>query len=249
MVPPRRLGKHGQQMAIHPIQLLFGILTLTVVITTIPYALVGIEYRNRDNGLAYLVFVIGLGLWNGMVFLQLLSSEQRVKIFFLGLSVVGAVLAGLGWFLFASTAGVTSGLLARRDVYATVAFLGGVDVILAVTTPIHMLFWAPSADPGPPFGLAAVDLTVGYWLHTVFLAGLILAGTGLFWQRWRRGSESPYPRIYSVAGVTTVAVLLAGNLLAPWGLAVAPVVAVTLSTAGWFQASREQPFQWIRSLG
>lgn len=235
-------------MAARAIHWLLTVLSLAVVLSTIPYALVGIEYRNRDNGLAFLVFVIGLGVWNGMVVAQLLSSDPRVKVFFLGLSVVGAVLAGLGWFLFASTAGITSGVLARRDVYTVVALLGGIDIVFAVTTPVHTLYWLPAGLQGPMSGLAAVDLRAGYWLHTLLLTGLFLAGTALFWQSWRTGSDSPYPRIYTIAGLATVGVLLGSNALVPLGLGIAPVVAASLSTTGWFQASREQPFEWLREI-
>lgn len=234
-------------MPIQPSQWLFGILSLAVVLSTIPYALVGIEYRNRDNGLAYLLFVIGLGVWNGMIFAQLLSPDQVVKVFFLGLSIVGAVLAALGWFLFASTAGVTAGIFARRDVYTVVAILGGLDVILAVTTPMHSFYWYPLAVQETTLGFAAVELTVGYWLHTILLTVLFLGGTGLFWQSWRTGSISPYPPIYTVAGVATGTAVVGAVAFAPIGFGIAPLMAASLSTTGWFQASREQPFQWLHS--
>lgn len=233
----------------HPMTLILAVLAIAVVISTVPYALVGIEYRTRDNGLAYLLLVVGLGIWNAMFFAQLLSADPQVKVFFLGLSVVGAVQSGLGWFLFATTASVTSSVLNRRDVYSIVAILGGLDIILAVTTPVHTFYWEQTTVRTGPFGFAAVEPHIGYWLHTALIALLFTAGTVLFWDRWREGTDVRFPRAYTFAGMATVVVLVESNVIVPGGLGFAPLVAASLTTIGWLQASRGEPFAWIRSFG
>lgn len=226
---------------------LLAIGALAVVLSTVPYSLIGIEYRARDNGLAYLLFVTGLGVWNAMFVAQLLSGDPLVKVFFLGLAIVGAVQAAIGWFLFATTASVTSASLHRRSIYAAIGVLGGLDIIFAVTTPVHPFFWDPASITADPLGFAAVVPAVGYWFHTALIVGLFGAGTGLFWQAWRRGGDPRFPRAYTIAGSATILVLLAGAVLAPGGLELAPVIAASLTTIGWFQASRGRPFAWLRA--
>lgn len=231
---------------VQPIAVILAVGAIAVVLSTIPYSLIGIEYRDRDNGLAYLLLVIGLGIWNAMFVAQLLSSDPQVKVFFLGLSVVGSVQTGLGWFLFATTASVTADVFDRRDVYAAVGILGGLDIVLAVTTPVHPLYWQlPTIDAGP-VGFAAVDPAIGYWFHTALLVGLFGAGTVLFWRAGRSTLSGHYSRAYTIAGVTTVLVVIGGNGLAPGGLGLAPLAAVGLTTVGWLQASRGNPFAWLR---
>ena len=94
-------------VSISPVTAVFAALGSLAVATTVPYLVAAIEYRRRDNGLAYLLLVAGVGVWNAMTVVQLLTPDPLVKVFFLGLSVVGAVQAGLGWFLFATTASST----------------------------------------------------------------------------------------------------------------------------------------------
>lgn len=233
---------------VQPITGFLAIAAIAVVLSTVPYSLIGIEYRDRDNGLAYLLFVIGLGVWNAMFFAQLLSTDPQVKVFFLGLSVVGAVQSGLGWFLFASTASVSADIFRRRDVYAGVGILGGLDIIFAVSTPVHPFYWQPASIEAGIFGFAAVEPAIGYWLHTALLVGLYGAGTALFWIAWREDSDARYPRAYSLAGVATVLIIGGSNVLSPGGLGFSPLAAASLTTIGWFQASRGEPLAWLRSL-
>lgn len=229
-----------------PITLLLAIGALGGVLTTIPYALAAINYRQRDNGLAFLFLVAGVGVWNLMFVAQLLSPEPIIGGFFLALSIVGAVQSGLGWLLFASTASSTLDALSRRDVYATVSILSGIDIVLAVTAPVHSFFWQlPTAAAGPQM-FATVQPEIGYWLHTGLLVVLFGAGTALFANTWITQSNSTYPRAYTVAGTVTVVAILASNIFAPGGLSVASIVAVSLTSIGWLQASRGQPLAWLR---
>lgn len=227
---------------------LLAVGAIAAVLTTIPFLLAAIDYRQRDNGLAYLLLVAGVGVWNAMFVAQLLSTEPVIDVFFLALSVVGAVQAGLGWLLFASTASSTLDVLDRRDVYGLVSVLSGLDIVLAVTAPVHTIFWRlPTASTGVA-GFAAVEPEWGYWLHTGLLVVLFGAGTALFAETWRRESVGGYPRAYTIAGSATVLAVLGGNLLAPGGLGVSSIVAVGLTTTGWLQASRGEPLAWLRSL-
>ncbi len=230
-----------------PVTLVLALGAIGGVLTTIPYTLVGIKYRQRDNGLAYLLFVAGVGIWNLVFVAQLLSPEPLVGVFFLALAVVGGIQAGLGWLLFASTASSTINVLSRRDVYVAVSVLGGVDIVLAVTAPVHTFFWRlPTASLGP-FGFAAIQPELGYWLHTGLLVVLFGAGTALFAYTWKNHRASTYPRAYTIAGVVTVIAVIGSNGLAPGGLGVAPIAAVSLTTIGWIQATRGRPFAWLRS--
>lgn len=229
-----------------PVSLLLAIGAIVGVLSTIPFSLAAINYRQRDNGLAFLLLIAGVGVWNLMFVAQLLSPDPIIGGFFLALSVVGAVQSGLGWLLFASTASSTTNLLSRRDFYAGVSILSGIDIVLAVTAPVHTFFWQlPTASSGPQ-SFAAVHPELGYWLHTGLLVVLFGAGTALFAETWWSQPESTYPRAYTIAGSLTIVAIVGSNLLAPGGLGVAPIVAVSLSSVGWLQASRGQPLAWLR---
>lgn len=232
-------------VTVHPVTLLLTIGGLAVVITTVPFLLAAIDYRQRDNGLAYLLLVSGVAVWNAMSVAQLLSQDPLIQVFFLGLSVVGAIQAGLGWFLFASTANSTSSALTSRVVYATLSILGGLDIVLAVTAPVHTVFWQLPTASVEAFGFAAVQPAFGYWLHTALLVVLFGAGTALFAETWRDRSDVQYPRAYTIAGTATVLAIVGGNILVPGGLSVAPIVAGSLTTIGWLQASRGRPLAWL----
>lgn len=231
---------------IAPLTALLAALAVVAVVTTVPYALTAIDYRRRDNGLAYLLFVSGVGIWNGMFVVQLLAPEPQVKVFFLALSVVGAVLAGLGWFLFASTASSSSQRFNRRSVYVTASVLGGLDIALAVTAPVHDLYWI--AATGGPFDFAAITPGVGYWLHTALLAGLFGAGAWLFGEAWGRGTNVGFSRSYTLVGAFATVAVVGSNVIWPGGMGIAPLAAAALTTVGWFQASRGQALAGLRAL-
>jgi len=225
---------------------------LTVVsalaaLSTYPYVATAIAYRRRDNGLSYILLVLGVGIWSAMVAAQVLSTRPLVKTFFLALSVVGALLAGLGWFLFAGTASSTPPVPSQRLTYGGLAVLVGLDVALAVTSPIHDLYWvAPAGAPGSAF--AVVAPRIGYWLHTVLLVLLFGGGTLLFAAGWEEGTGLPYTRAYTVVGTATIIALVGSNVFAPGGLTVAPLAAVTLTTIGWVQARRGRVLGRLRAV-
>lgn len=228
-----------------PVSLLLAISAIVGALTTIPCGLAAITYRQRDNGLAFLLLVAGVGVWNLMFVAQLLSPEPLIGAFFLALSIVGAVQSGIGWFLFATTASSTVNLLSRRDVYAGVSILSGIDIVLAVTAPVHSFYWQLPIVSGPQT-FAAVQPELGYWLHTGLLVGLFGVGTALFAETWVNQPESTYPRAYTIAGSLTIVAIVGSNLLSPGGFGIAPIVAVSLTSTGWLQASRGQPLAWLR---
>lgn len=206
------------------------------VATTYLFVATAIEYRHRDNGLAYILFVLGVGVWNGTFAAQLVATDQTVEGFFLSLSLVGALLAALGWFLFAATASSTPELPARRPVFGAAAVLVGLGIALAMTTPIHDLYWQFDSAGGSAVGPA--DFAVGYWLHTALIAGLFGAGGGLFAAAWREGVGGRYARWYALLGALAVPAVVASNVLFAGALTVGPVVALALGTVGWLQAKR-----------
>lgn len=206
------------------------------VATTYLFVATAIEYRHRDNGLAYILFVLGVGVWNGTFAAQLVATDRTVEGFFLSLSLVGALLAGLGWFLFAATASSTPALPARYPVFGVASVLVGLGIALAMTTPIHDLYW--QFDPAAGSAVATADFAVGYWLHTALIAGLFGAGAGLFAAAWRDGVGGRYAYWYAVLGGLAVPAILASNILLAGALTVAPMVAVALGTVGWLQANR-----------
>jgi hypothetical protein len=232
--------------AIAPLTAALAALAVVAVVTTVPYALTAIDYRRRDNGLAYLLFVSGVGVWNAMFAVQLLAPEPAVKVFFLALSVVGAVLAGLGWFLFASTASSTSQRFNRQSIYVTASVLGGLDIALAVTAPVHDFYWVAVSGGGYEF--ATITPGVGYWLHTALLAVLFGVGAWLFRQAWRQGINVEFSRMYAVVGAVVVLAIVGSNVLWPGGRGIAPLAAASLMTIGWFQATRGEALRRIRVL-
>ncbi|MFQ3294853.1 MAG: hypothetical protein ACI8VE_001934 [Natrialbaceae archaeon] len=215
-----------------------------IVLAMHVYVATGISYRHRDNGLAYILFVLGVAVWNGIFAAQFLSTDPAINQFFLSLSIVGAVLAGLGWFMFASTAGSTPRVPGERVVFATTGVLVGIAIMLAVTTPVHSVLW--QIDPASTSLVAEITPAPGYWLYTVFLAGLFLAGVVLFGLAWSNGESLSYSRAYTVTGITTVVAILGSNILAPGGLTVAPLVTFQLATIGWLQAKRWSVVRFFR---
>lgn len=229
-----------------PLTVALGVVALFVVVSTVPYGMTAIDYRRRDNGLAYLLLVAGVGVWNAMFVVQLLAPDPLAKGFFLALMVVGAVQSGLGWFLFASTASSTDQRFNRRSLNATVSVLGGIDIALAVTAPVHDFYWLTATGEG--FAFAAVTPALGYWLHTALLAGLFGAGAWQFASAWQGGTNVEYSRAYTVAGVVVVVAVIASNAAWPGGRGVAPLAAGLLTTIGWFQARRGRALARLRAL-
>lgn len=230
-------------VTVNPVTAALAIGALVAVVSTVPYMLTAIEYRRRDNGLAYLLLVTGVGIWNLMFAAQLLSTEPIIAGFFLGLSVVGAVQSALGFFLFATTASSTSSALDRPSIYGVVGVLGGLDIVLAVTTPVHPFYWeVVDMTPG---GFAVIDPAIGYWLHTGLLVALFGSGALLFAEAAQRRPVDQFPRFYAVGGILTAVAIVGSNFLAPGGLGVAPVSALVLTSIGWIQASRGNPLAWL----
>ncbi|MFB6138269.1 MAG: histidine kinase N-terminal 7TM domain-containing protein [Halobacteriaceae archaeon] len=217
-------------------------------LTTYLYVATAIAYRHRDNGLAYILFVLGVGIWNGLFAAQFLTQNPLVDQFFLSLSMVGGLLAGLGWFLFAASASSTQRLPGARTWYAAGAVAVGIAITTTVTAPVHSFYWV--LDLSAPSQLLEINPMVGYWLHTALFVGLIGGGTSLFADAWRRGVSVPYTRAYTVAGLVTSLAIIGSNLLAPGGLSVAPLAGVGLATIGWLQAKRWSGWRsiWQRRL-
>lgn len=232
------------------VALLIVSLSVGFVLSTYPYLATAIAYRRRDNGLAYIVLIMGVGVWNGTFAAQLLSSDPFVEGYFLSLSTVGGLLAGLGWFLFAHTASSTPTVQQVRSVYGVLAVVVGTGIVLAITTPVHSLYWTTTTAAGPiPF--ATIVPAVGYWLHTLILVGLFGGGTILFGLAWRNGVDIVYTRAYTLFGSLTCVALVASNVLLPGGATLAPLAAGCLSTTGWIQAqkkSHSHPFGPLRRV-
>lgn len=226
---------------------LLGAASAVVALTTYPYVATAIAYRHRDNGLAFILFVLGVGVWSGMFAAQLLSQDPLVTEFFYGLSIVGASLAGLGWFLFASTASSTPRIPRPNLIYGSTAVTVGVSIILAVTSPVHGLYWTLQPESMPPTMYAAVVPSLGYWLYTQLLVVLFGAGTLLFAVAWERGVNASHARAYTIGGTATVAAVIGSNVLFPGGVSVTPLLVVSLTTIGWIQASHGRILARVRS--
>lgn len=216
------------------------------VVSHVPFGATAMRYRHRDNGLAFLLLVLGAGLWNGMFAAQTLSPDPTVKVFFLSLTVVGSLLAGLGWFLFATTASRTTDVLSTPAVYATIGVVAGLDVIFAITAPAHSLYWSIPETMPASLGFAVVVPHVGYWLHVGVLVGLFAAGAVLFAGAWEAELDVTYTRNYALLGTATVVAVVAGAIFAPGGLSVASLLAATLPAVGWLQARRGQVLRTLR---
>jgi len=225
-----------------------------IVLTTYPYLATGIAYRNRDNGLSYILFLMGVGVWNGLFAAQALDPRPIVKGFFFSIATLGAVLSGLGWLLFASTASSTPLLNRRRLVYHATALLAGIDITLAITTPTHSLYWTATSASSVSLAFANLSPDIGYWLHTVFLTALFGAGATLFAVAWRNGTDVAYTRLYTIAGFATAAAILGSSLVLPGTTSLAPLAAGSLTTIGWVQAQQKRyfqlprPYRWLNDL-
>lgn len=230
------------------VHLLLGLASLFGLLSTYPFTASAIAYRHRDNGLAYLVMVMGVGIWNGMLVAQLTTTDPAVTEFFFTLSTVGAVLAALGWFLFATTASSTTSAFTHRTVYGTVAILVGIDIFGLVTAPVHSMYWVVAVDQASLLSLAEIVPTIGYWYHTVLLVGLLGWGGLLFHDAWRAGRNVRY--MHGYVGVTSVLIIaIIGSVhVAPGGSTLAPVVAVGMTSIGWMQAERGRVRNSVRKV-
>ena len=227
---------------------LFAVGATLATLATLPSMATAIAYRQRDNGLAYIVFVLGIGVWNTMSVVQLLSPRPVIKGFFFALAIVGSLIAGLGWFLFCGTASSTPVVPNQRLVYGGIAVLVGVDILVAVTTPVHEFFWVLRPELTDPVGFAVINPLVGYYLHILLLGGLFAGGTGLFASVWQREQASRYIKAYVVLGTLTVVSVAVGALVTPGGLSVSPLLAAGLMIVGWVQARRGRVFRFLRPV-
>lgn len=218
------------------------------VVTMVPFMSTAIEYRQRDNGLAYIMFVLGIAVWNGMLLAQLMDPRPLIKGFFFSLSIVGSLIAGLGWFLFAGTASRTPLLPNRQLVYGSLAILVGLDIVAAVTAPAHTFYWALPPVAAETVGYAVIEPRVGYWLHTLLVGVLFAGGTILFALVWQDDRNVRYTRAYSLIGTVTVASIAASNFFAPGGFSATPLLAATIATVGWVQARRGRVFSFVRTV-
>lgn len=229
------MSQVGVDMAI---QTLLGGFAVLVLLSTYPFVATAIAYRRRDNGLAYILLLMGISVWNAMLAAQLLSSQPLVKGFFLSLSVVGSLLAALGWFLFACTASSTPHVPRKRLLYGSAAALTGVDILLAMTAPAHSVYWVVPEPSTLTTGFAVITPKLGYWLHIQLLVVLFGGGTLLFAAAWERGTDVRFTRLYTIAGTVTIASVLWSAIAVPGGTSVGPLLAASLSTIGWFQAQQ-----------
>lgn len=233
---------------VEPLTLALALGALTMLILSIPFVISAIDYRRRDNGLAYMLLVTGVAVWNGMLFTQLLSPDPWIQVYFHSLSVVGAVLSGLGFFLFATTASSTGDYLSRRGLYGAVGIFGGLDIVFAVTAPVHGFYWSMVGRDTGIVGFAVINPELGYWFHTVLLGSLFGAGAALFLNAWLDQPADRYRLAYVIAGTATATSIVLSNVAAPGGFGVASLAAGSLTSIGWLQASRGRPLAWIRAV-
>ncbi|ELY91419.1 histidine kinase N-terminal 7TM domain-containing protein [Natrinema altunense] len=225
-----------------------------VVLTTYPYLATAIAYRDRDNGLSYIVFLMGVAVWNGLFAAQVIDPRPIVKGFFFSIATLGAILAGVGWLLFASTASSTPLLPYQGAVYRFVALLAGLEIALAITNPAHALYWEIAGSSPDILAFTVIEPNVGYWLHTAFLVALFGAGTILFGLAWRRGTDVRYTRSYAMVGAATTVAIVGSNVFVAGTASVAPLAAGSLTTIGWVQAQQKRylqlprPYRWIGDL-
>lgn len=227
---------------------LLGAAALLAVFATVPFVAGALSYRSRDNGLSYLFFVGGVGFWNGMTVAQLLSPDPQITSFYLSLSLVGGLLAGLGWFLFAATASRTPAIPNRTQVFGLIAALVGTDIGFAIIAPTHTLYWDLPAGVGRTPDFARISPNAGLWLHTALLAGLFLFGAALFAIAWRAGEGGRYSIAYTGVASATALAVLAGAVFVPGGETVAPHLAAALAGIGWVQAQRGRVLDSLRAV-
>lgn len=232
---------------IHWIPWLLAAGAVFVALSIYPYTATAIAYRGSDNGLAYILLVIGVGVWNAMFAAQLLDHDPLIKGFFLSLSIVGASLAGLGWFLFAGTASSTTNIPKHQLLYGIGAIFVGINIFLVITSPAHELYWVVFSEASSPPTFAEITPKPLYWLQTLFLIVLFSAGTTLFAEAWNAGISTRYTGAYTIGGLITILSLIASNLLSPGGMTVAPLAAAALTTVGWLQANRGYLFAKYQS--
>lgn len=218
------------------------------VVAVIPFMMTAIAFRQRDNGLAYIMFVLGIGVWNGMLIAQLLTPRPLIKGFFFSLSIVGSLIAGLGWFLFAGTASSTPPVQNQQVIYGALGILVGIDIAAIVTAPAHTFYWVLLPAVSDPAGYVAISPRIGYWLHSLLLSALFAGGTALFASVWQAEQNVRYTRAYSLIGTVTVASIAGSAYLAPGGFSVTPLLAGVLATVGWIQARRGRVFQFVRGV-
>lgn len=195
-----------------------------------------IAHRESDNGLSFGVLAIGVAIWGGTAAFRPFSPEPMTQAYFYLLSLVGASVAALGWFLFASTAHSTPATLGHPAVYAGVALVVGADVGLVVTTPVHGLYWGGMAETATAFGTNPVVPTPAYWAHTLLVAGLFAAGVWLFARAQGSRRDRRYARAYATCAAVVAVGVVASNVAVPGSGSVTPVVASGLLVVGVVQA-------------
>lgn len=203
-----------------------------------PGILTAISHRESDNGLSFGILAVGITMWNVTAVSQLLAQETIVQAYFFLLSLVGASVAALGWFLFASTASSTPEILSQRAVYSFVALAVGLNVGLVVTIPMHNLYWSGLLDSPSLFGTAFIVAGTSYWLHTFLVAGLFLTGGWLFAKSNGSQQDRSHGLAYAVCGITVTVTILMSNSMTPGTGILAPILASGLVCIGVVQSYR-----------
>jgi signal transduction histidine kinase len=124
------------------------------------------------RGLA--IAIGGISIWSVANAAQILAGTCPVAVAAANVTLLGASLGGIGWFLLAGE--YTGWIRLSRRVLVVLAVEPLLTQVLAWTNPFHQLVWGPETAIGP-LGIVELQFGVVFWVHTIVLYLLIGVAT------------------------------------------------------------------------
>ena len=159
--------------------------------------------RRKIPGAASVVlFLLGLCVWS-LTYGLFWASPSFMRPFWLNVTYFGVVSAPVAYFAFTLYQTGRHAWISRTRNRLLLSLVSVVTLILLWTDSYHGLFFGGKRTPDSS---AFFDGGLFFWLSTLYLYGLMLAGTLLLFQAWRHS----HPVFRSQAGLVLFAALL------PW---------------------------------
>lgn len=176
------------------------------VVASSTLALLAWYRRSAPGALPFAIMMTGVAWWSLGYAMELGSLELAAKIFWSNWNFAAITIIPVAWLAFALQYIGRGAWLTRRNVVLLV-IEPALVVLLAWTNGVHGLFRSSVVlDTGSPIAVLGVTYGPAFWIHATYSYVLLLLGTILLLQAFRRA-----PRLYR----GQVGVMLVGALF-PW---------------------------------
>ncbi len=149
--------------------------------------------RPTTGATLFALMMLALSQWILAYTLALTSSDLAGKLVWVKFQYLGMSILPAAWLTFVLEFTGKEQWLTRRNV-VLLAFIPTLSFLLAATNDIHSLFWKQvdvTAGSASMLSLSFIN-GIGYWVHTGFSYGCLLAATAILVRCWRRETTTLY---------------------------------------------------------